>query len=400
MIMDKPDILITLLGSNPLVPVTSIKLLTKRNTQVFIILSRNTIDILNKIERWREKYFNNIELNRVIIDPYDPQLILDKLEEKLPSASFNGRIQIDTTGGTKQMLLGTLNYFNKNFPKEYDIVASYMVDSPWEIIETNLNTYTSQKVKISVNFSIQEIISLHQDRFDVKRPKIASLQYQVATELARIVSTKNGMDTFSRWKNNNIRRKCFRKNGRVKNNKELSEKKVSFKLIPTLDIILGDEASIEYSIDELRDILHFKNCKRVCNWFNGFWLETYVASLFNISPLNSIIDDININIQIFNPDFELDLVVLVKNRMYVISVSTTSDTYKGGKRDLKKKMFEVIIRSRQIGGWKTFFGLVCLSDNPDELSKEDDDYLIDRSVKVFGRKDLPDLGEKFKKWME
>jgi hypothetical protein len=296
-------------------------------------------------------------------------------------------------------MLGTLSYLQQNIENPNSLLVSYIVDSPWELFLTNLSNQSTIKLPITSKFKINEIISLHQDQYKSWNPWTNELKDEVAGEIALIMSDKQNAKIWDKWKKSTIIRKCYKGGNRLKNEVEIRDASISFNQFNGLGMLLND-ATKSLTIKALSDKLQFRRCGQLCDWFNGFWLETYVGMQFYLDPLRSLIDDVKVNIRTINPEFELDVMVLVQNRLYVISISTTTDSYKGGKSALKKKLFEVIIRSRQIGGWKTNFGLVCLSDNPETLSKEVDDYLVDRKVQIFGRSDLLDLGDKMKEWME
>ncbi|MCY3410070.1 MAG: DUF1887 family protein [Candidatus Heimdallarchaeota archaeon] len=392
--MRSPDVLITLLGSNPLVPVTAIKFLSTKDTKNYILHTEGTSDIVLRIKKWgNDKY----EIEGIELEPFNMGSIATNLQELLTEKKLKGLIHLDTTGGTKPMLLGTFLSLQKIVNEETELVTSYIINFPWELSVTNINDLSTTNFPISLKFSINEIISLHQNQYRLRNPRNIKVQSDLSKQIGLIVSKSNSSIKWRRWKKNNLDQ-CFKNNGKAKPKNELSKLQISFDDFSSLSNLIHPKTN-NINLDDLTTLLKFKNTRHLVDWLNGFWLETYVASVFEEEPLKSIIDDVKVNVETQNPQFELDLIFLVKNQVYVLSISTTTDVHQGGKSTLKKKIFEVIIRSRQIAGWKSKFGLVCMSENPEELEKEVEDYLIDRNVKVFGVSDLANLRDNISKWV-
>lgn len=393
--MRSPDVLITLLGSNPLVPVTAIKFLSTKDTKNYILHTEGTSDLVLRIQKWgKEKY----EIEGIELEPFNMGSIATNLQELLTEKKLKGLIHLDTTGGTKPMLLGTLLSLQKLVNEETELVISYIVNFPWELSVTNINDLNNTNYPISLKFNINEIISLHQDQYRLRNPRNIKVQSDLSKQIGSIVAKSNSSSIWRQWKKIYLDQ-CFKNNGRIKPKNELSKLQISFDDFASLSNLIHPKSN-NINLDDLKTLLKFENSRHLVDWLNGFWLETYVASVFGEEPLKSIIDDVKVNIETQNPRFELDLIFLVKNQVFVLSISTTTDAHQGGKSALKKKIFEVIIRSRQIAGWKSKFGLVCMSENPDELEKEVEDYLIDRNVKVFGITDLENLGWQITKWIK
>ncbi|MDH5403738.1 MAG: DUF1887 family CARF protein, partial [Candidatus Heimdallarchaeota archaeon] len=391
-----------LLGSNPIVPVTSIKYYVRSTTKIYILLSKDMQFILNRIKSWKQKYFNNLKglvWEEIIVDPYNPTIIRERLTNQIKTKDLEGNIVLDVTGGTKQMTLAVFMYlqnFNINGNK---IWLSYIVNQPWKMIVSDIDSLQTYHYPVAEKFSLKEVIHLHQDKVNFGKLPKATLLINLSHVICQNIVQDRGNKTWNNWKNKNIH-DCF--NGRnTKGERELEKIHLDFSKFPDIVQQLSDDKKrATFEINDLKGILSFNSNKKVVDWFNGFWLETYTFSLFKNTKLGSLVDDIKVNVHVFDPEFELDVVILVKNRIYVISISTGFGKGNLGKADLKKKIFEVIIRSRQIGGWKAYYGLISLTDRPEELEKEVEDYLVDRSVKVFGRRDLIDLEEKIINWIE
>lgn len=85
-----------------------------------------------------------------------------------------------------------------------------------------------------------------------------------------------------------------------------------------------------------------------------------------------------------NTEFELDVVFLRGHRLYVISCTTSKD-----KSKCKSRLFEVAMRSRQMGGDLARSALVCLVDQ-DDRDDEDHNSKKDNILEQL-RSDIDDL---------
>ncbi len=149
---------------------------------------------------------------------------------------------------------------------------------------------------------------------------------------------------------------------------------------------------------ELSKKLSIKDDLKIVQFIRGFWFECYVKQeLQNAAP-----DDMPLTAQTFGrsltvsrgseKQFELDLYLIRGYQLIGISV-TTDDT----ETLCKTKGFEVIHRTRQIGGDGRMAFLVTLlpdkkRDHIQEELKSDTD--ISERFRVFGESDLNDIGSK------
>ncbi len=405
MTLKKPSVLITLLGSNPIVPVTVIKLFSD-TPHVFILYTKANEPIFSRILQWkrnfqekRDQRGKEQQILGIEVPPFDQGEILKELKMSLDPVFNHPQkpyVHFDSTGGTKPMLMATLFYLQRI---NADFVISYIRGKPWSLIITKVPSLETHEEEINLPFTVSEVISLHQDtKFDPTVP-LKNEQRKVVDALIKLLSKQENDKRWLNFKSKQLRKAYKKKNRKVKPETELHGIEISFADIPELKQLIHPNNQ-KVRLADLTKQLQFRRIKKLVEWFDGFWLESRVAdALSNLTRLG-VIDDFKTNISSKDPEFELDMVFLVKNRVYVVSVSTVSDSKRGGKSELKKKIFEVMIRSTQIAGWKTYFGLVCLSDNKSALENEVRDYLVDRSVKVFGRKDLSNLEAEIQRWVK
>jgi hypothetical protein len=97
----------------------------------------------------------------------------------------------------------------------------------------------------------------------------------------------------------------------------------------------------------------------------GGWLERWIAGLIRTS-LDGAYGVIEVGVhckraQPLSVEFEIDVVVVRRHRLYVVSCTTDRK-----KALCKSKLFEVSMRARQMGGDLARSALVCLVDDGDE----------------------------------
>ena len=166
-------------------------------------------------------------------------------------------------------------------------------------------------------------------------------------------------------------------------------------------IILGS-LPIEQSAEEFCDFLH------------GTWLEDYVlGKIISVDPTKGISvkdecnlhdcyaslevafprEDIERNRALKDlPFFELDVVAMRGYQLFVISCTLDREVNR-----CKQKIFEVLLRARQLGGDEARVALVCLANAYDRESLKQ--QLKDEAhVTVFGKDGLQRLEMDLRKW--
>jgi len=128
-------------------------------------------------------------------------------------------------------------------------------------------------------------------------------------------------------------------------------------------------------------------------FLRGGWLERWTALVID-QCLPSAVHEISTNIRgkRDSVEFEVDAAVVHRNRLYVVSCTTEDQ-----KKELcKSKLFEVAMRSRQMGGDLARCALVCLLDGCDSRGPYVDQLRSDiqslwdapNVPRVFGLADL------------
>jgi hypothetical protein len=99
-------------------------------------------------------------------------------------------------------------------------------------------------------------------------------------------------------------------------------------------------------------------------------------------------------------DPEFDVMALRGYQLYCLSCTTKDPEKRGGRNELKQKLFEIALRARQLGGDEACAGLICFEQNPDGIEQEVRQILgVEGRIKVFGRKHLSSLSAHLETWI-
>lgn len=124
-------------------------------------------------------------------------------------------------------------------------------------------------------------------------------------------------------------------------------------------------------------------------FIGGEWLEEWVGDQIHAMDPPSE-PEITIGVNAYRGDkraqLEVDLAVIRGHRSYFISCTTNT-----GKPVCKSKLFEIAVRSRQLGGDLARAALVCLADDETVRALQadvDDVWGASNTTKVFGLSDI------------
>ncbi len=153
-----------------------------------------------------------------------------------------------------------------------------------------------------------------------------------------------------------------------KNNPELFEFLAAF---PEEDRIVDENGNWLYDNFPYSGKNRSKNTNKLNGFLSGEWLEAYVYWVIKTKKpeLDPIINLYARALKINTPKtFEMD--ILVKNGYQICGISCGTAAGKGCESQLKQKGFEVILRSRQLGGDEALAILVTILQKEDSGDKE------------------------------
>ena len=178
-----------------------------------------------------------------------------------------------------------------------------------------------------------------------------------------------------------------------------------------IELNLGDNMALPLIC--ATEITEFnKKPKNLIRWLEGTWLESWtlqaLQDITNCCDLHDVCMDIDVlTTNSSTTNFQLDAIAIQGYRLYAFSCCTDHD-----RSVLKLKLFEAVMRARQLGGDETRVALVCASEEGDtktielEVAQELDisgnhepGIPNTKRTRVFGRKDLYELPRHFTEWM-
>ncbi|GAB4444680.1 MAG: hypothetical protein OHK0015_46240 [Chloroflexi bacterium OHK40] len=134
---------------------------------------------------------------------------------------------------------------------------------------------------------------------------------------------------------------------------------------------------------------------RIGKWFEGQWLEDYVLWSWLAQPEAARGDALaGAGIGPTGDDFEIDVALVRGYQLF--GISCTTDTNKGL---CKSKLLEVYARAEQLGGAEARVGLISFYDKPEALTREVAGLVNAQRLKIFGPGDLPQIGEHLAEWV-
>lgn len=420
------DHLFLLVGSNPLPNFVAGKLLVTPNGKITLLHTEETKEIAKKLK----KKLNAISISTILkeMDDTDPSSIIKIVQEALIGSETLKSTGLNYTGGTKTMAVhtyrtiqhwATCNSIGSLSLSYLDARNLNMVFDPKALdgIEQSkiLNT------RNAFNISLQELIDLHGWRLR-QVPITQPILLNVAKKIVDVCDSNYGK--WKSWIFNELHKKC-KLNGKLLDN-NLDSVNINLptdrKLAPFVTAIQQElkTNNTSFILGNAAKNLNFstgEESKEFFEWLDGKWLESF--TLQALRDCQSKISQSNPSYQLkdtrmnFKPetdtgttsldDFELDVVAMQGYQLFAISCSTSKGGSQdpGGRAILKRKLFEIITRTRQLGGDAAKAALVCYS--PDSKDIENTAYSLMPGlgkIKVFGADDIPSLSQKLEQWIQ
>lgn len=398
--------LLLLIGTNPLPDLVVAKYFLKYNSslkRIWFIHSEKRNDINQKgtyreaenlkklIQKQPES--QNISFEFVSLSNVSRAKSIEKnlTEQCIDNLSPDCSLHLNYTGGTKVMgthIYRIIEKTNKIKRKSF----SYLDARSFRIIDDEEDIITEDlRDKISISF--QDIIDIH--GFN-KKNQMSEINFSDAIEEFKKLISRGQLKEYFDVNKNGYNRKLFSHKTRseklAKKKKELNiDRLKEFRPNNTfLSILktLPEDCRLFNSDGKFteRDISNYEG---TIKFLDGLWLEDYLYRI-----LKNGIKDKKIEIQrnrVISKDgwpteFELDIVLIKGYQLIGISCTTSNN-----KKLCKSKGFEIILRTRQIGGDEAKAILICCAKKQDRdiLEKELQlDTGSGRNIIVLGMEDL------------
>lgn len=389
------DILFLLIGTNPLPNYVSACFLAKKSARLILLhtgsvgkVAQNLQEVLASgqdfdCQQWEideangEKIFNSIE-----------QYIEKHLRPLLDGRQI--QVGLNYTGGTKPMAIHARRTFSElRLPVQF----SYLDPRRLAMIVEGAGTFP---LGTQVTISLDQILKLHGLKRHAAQSRFVERMHVAAQKI--MAQSLREEDAWRDWIRNNLRDSC----GNWLKPAEL--RTVILPNQPSLDEITRQLAghAENVQLQEAGAACGFpKNndgIKDFAKWLEGGWLEECVAaSLAGISAQLDLHDLFNgINIFGEQSQFEVDVVALRGYQLFVFSCTTSPVEHMN-----KSKLFEVFVRSRQMGGDETRFAIVSFAADPAKLQKQlSEEWQAEDMVRVFGKAHLANLQNEIQAWVQ
>ncbi|MBL8170416.1 MAG: DUF1887 family protein [Acidobacteria bacterium] len=402
------DHLFLLVGTNPLPDWVAAKLLLRDGGKLWLVHSQTTNEVAIRLANYSTQNKLCQPQFVPVANPWDFDSVRTALEAVLDSQQFDS-VGLNYTGGTKVMSVHAHRVFANRFPQK--AILSYL-EAPYclmhfEPVEPGYPR--GYKIPVgtldAVKFDFKELARLHED-FQRIHPKDKVKAWAIAEMVRDVHQTFNGQLAWRKDCDAYLRRRENR--NKFKSPAELQTQPIpcahSFPRLA--EALLRRPAT---GTNTLLDVVNasdgqFRNVTELAEWLDGKWLEHLVLGLLlehqetygihsigsNIEPsLESEEDSKRYKIQ-----FEIDVAAMRGYQLHAISCYSGST-----EATCKLKLFEVFTRARQLGGDEARAALVCNVDDARKVEKQAGEvWDIKDRVKVFGRADLKNLGDRLKDW--
>jgi len=402
------DLLILLVGSNPLPNYLAGCAL--RPNRIALVFTKETKDAKDRLrDQLAQTLVDKVRFEDVWVDDATCSTEVRRVIDRLMSSDGNRDVSLHYTGGTKIMAVHARMAFKcgKGKPER----ASYLDEGGKENpprLRFDSNTSKLLSEYPTVRLDLKSLLALHGIAHEPRKPKDPAPTLADARDiLCKGLENVPLLDTLYE------ERKRLEKFGNPKNAVSNPFRANCFGLTLSLS-----EFPTNVQLEGLESADKKKSWfKQWYSFIGGEWLEDWLGGQIRALAKDLNLDlekDITIGVNAKrigakkeDPPMEIDLSVVCGHRSYF--VSCTTDTTK---RQCKSKLFEMSVRSRQLGGDLARAALVCLADDGTVSALQsdiNDVWGATNTTKVFGLSDIRDWSDfggkqpnrcSLKQWLE
>ncbi len=391
------DLLLLLVGGNPLPNAVAGTLLAKDNATIALIHSPSTFGLAQRLGdvlcQGSERKSEFIQ-----VDEADPGRIYQGVTGWLSGQGQTDSLGLNYTGGTKAMAVhaytAVVDWAVKN---QVPLALSYLdahtlslrfAPSP----SAPAGPCTPVPVGPAVRVELSEMLGLHNWRLETNDPPHDTPQWpKTARKLAELVAGQKGWGEYQRWLQE------LAGSVQVDVHGFLSIPVPNHTALARFVSTWKEELGLDSSAEEVK--LSKAGGREALRWLGGLWLESYVLAILRDLAETLGLHDCKRHVVPVDPTtgilFDLDVVAIRGYQLFAFSCGLAEKRAR-----LKLKLLEVAIRARQVGGDEARAALVCVSDEPEDLEREVRQQLGNEAVRVFGRAHLENLEAEIQRWME
>ncbi|TCS78938.1 Card1-like endonuclease domain-containing protein [Tepidibacillus fermentans] len=419
--LPKSDILFLLVGTNPFPNLISSLTRVKDDGLIHFFYTvdqenSQTNKVFERLKELLSKKKPHCRSTGSIIDKSRVNKIEEDVKEVLSRTySYNPnqlqRIELNYTGGTKVMAAGTYHAF-KNFAHSQakDIFVLSYIDGEkeqiyYEVLEGENEKYVYEplrKLEGDYSISILEISQLHDIPLK-ENPHLEIYDSQLAERFFQLFIDPSEEEYQSHIKFLEvIYSDMVHVSDKLPNNKNKANELIHERLLSLNNPIFESEYNPFPDIHSYRDFSKDRKLTyQFKDYLSGFWLEDYVLKVvLELMEENKNIIDVHHSVKPnkqSSKDFEVDIVLLKKYKLFSISVTTQEK-----EEEAILKLFEVKERAKQLGGDESGICLVSLCRNSNVLEKEYKNIWDNDSPKntlIIGQDRFKNIKQLFVDWI-
>lgn len=425
--MKKADILVLLIGENPMPNAVSAKLLVEQEGKTILLFSKKVKQIAERLDAFFRKYKCPYPAEKCQVDESNPWDIQHKLTKLLSKSEDNSslRLGLNYTGGTKPMAVHAYQAIKKwSENRRNEVFYTYLDPRKMRMIihHDDLTTPPSYHSVIDeFDFMFEDMMELH--RWTLKDPVNED---PVLPETANLIAKEVCAET-NDWKTwieeefyikifklpdekwdekkahvlkNILYRKKKNKNKLKKITIDLGTRSEKLKEIETqLKFETGYTKKDMMTIGDIFELTTIPNVNDAVKWIDGCWLESLVLQSLKELCKKLNLHDVCMNIKpklTEDTDFEFDVIAIRGYQLFAFSCTTADRKFLN-----KPKLFECFIRAHQMGGDEACLALVSCDPEPMRIERELEGALpLGSRIKVFGKPDLLQLKDRISEWIK
>ncbi len=377
--------LFLLIGTNPLPNYVAAKLLLKPGGHLYLAHTDETAEIADRLITVLELWIDRA--TKFPVREADGNDIFRQVSRYVDKTQDMG---LNYTSGTKTMAVHAYRAVEQVCPKA---VFSYLDARTLELLIDREGTpplryYAGTKVHLT----LETLLKMHGVSYEREKVKTEPVQIGLASALARLHTTKKGVQTWWKW------RREKSKGWTVLPNREPGLEEIEQELRK----MCGGSAPTPGAVARALGCEKLPSC---ASWFKGDWLENYTLhALKQVIEQRDDIRDYGMNLECTGRDtrdrqkftFQFDVAAMRGYQLFALSCVASDQ-----KERCKEHLFEAYVRARQMGGDEARVALVCAYRDPKGLLRE-----VERSwdakgkIRVFGAEHLLDLPAHLKDWFD
>lgn len=349
--------------------------------------------------------FEYVELTDVSKDTNIKNDICDKLLKKCDSSTH---LHLNYTGGTKAMVTHIYQMLNEAKDKLASVSFSYLDARSFSLRFDGDAATDSEDLRAYVSLTLDELIHLHDFKKKKGQGPPAQVEHPEAVSIFRDLIQKNELKRYydpnggwhrSRFLNKNKPEYLASTPNQLKietfNDGPVQEPFLLISRTMPVKIFAQDgrfdlqKLGDNWIQRETQETIQKENFETTIKFLDGVWLENYVLDVLQKATPDSPFGlgwVIHKDGWALNNDFELDVLFLNGYQLVAISCTTSSK-----KALCKSKGFEVLLRTKQIGGDESLSIVICRADANTVQQIESElktDTGSQANIRVLGQDDL------------